>query len=80
MFDLDQKLLVKHSLFMGNFKISLSALNMLNKLRRKNKPNKNNPNKSLSAFWRYLNENEYHKGKTDFKNQKELEKFFTAKQ
>jgi hypothetical protein len=80
MFNLDKELIVKHSLFMGNFNISLFALDILNKLREKHKPNKNNRNKSLSAFWRYLNENEYHEGKTDFKNQKELKEFFTAKQ
>lgn len=80
MLDLDKELIVKHSLFMGNFNISLFALDILNKLREKHKPNKNNRNKSLSAFWRYLNENEYHKGKTDFKNQKKLKEFFTAKQ
>lgn len=80
MLDLDKELIVKHSLFMGNFNISLFALDILNKLREKHKPNKNNRNKSLSAFWRYLNKNEYHKGKTDFKNQKELKEFFTAKQ
>ena len=79
MLNLDKKLIVKHSLFMGNFNISLFALDILNKL-RKNKPNKNNRNKSLSSLWRYLNENEYHKGKTDFKNQKELEIFLLQKQ
>lgn len=50
MLNLDKNLNVKHSLFMGNFNISLFALDILNKL-RKNKPNKNNRNKSLSSFW-----------------------------
>lgn len=50
MFNLDKELIVKHSLFMGNFNISLFALDILNKLREKHKPNKNNRNKSLSAF------------------------------
>ena len=39
MFNLDKELIVKHSLFMGNFNVSLLALNILNKLRTKHKPN-----------------------------------------
>lgn len=35
MLDLDKELIVKHNLFMGNFNISLFALDILNKLREK---------------------------------------------